>query len=117
MKTFLTICITSIVTWTATALFYGARTASERLWMASAVKAPGRMAITDLQNDMHAGRYELATAKVDALMTTWQRFSSDSDACRGSGIGDIMLIFSQISKESNVEPSEGANALPGEQLR
>ena len=109
MKTFLTIMITAVLTWIAAGLFHGLRTGAERLWMVSALKAPGRMAIGDIQQDMHAGRYDLARAKVDAFMRIWQRFSSGTDSCHGAGIGDIMVTFSKIQDDTNVE-NAGANA-------
>lgn len=104
MKTFLTVLLTATVTWFFTTLFHGARTGVERLWMVSAIKRPGGMALGEIQEDMHAGRYDVAKEKVDVLMTTWQRFSSGPDSFRGEGIGDIMVAFSQIPSLTNGAP-------------
>jgi hypothetical protein len=104
MKTFFTIVVTGVVTWIAAAMFHGFRTGTDRLWMVSAMKAPGRMAISDIQADLNAGRYDMAKKKVDALLSTWQRFSSEPNSCRGAGIGDIMVTFSKIAGDANVGP-------------
>jgi hypothetical protein len=109
MKTFLTIVITAIVTWIAVGLFHGIRMGTERLWMISAMKTPGGMAIRDIQAEMSAGRFEIAREKVDALAQTWQKFSSGPDSCSGAGIGDIMVTFSKIPDSTNVEPDGAAN--------
>jgi len=77
--------------------------------MVSAMKAPGGMAIRDIQADMNAGRFEVAKEKVDALAQTWQRFSSGPDSCSGAGIGDVMVTFSKIPDRTNVEPNGPAN--------
>jgi hypothetical protein len=109
MKIFLIIVITAVATWIVASLVNGVRTGTERLWMVSAIKAPGGMAISDIQGDMNAGRYDIAKEKIDAFMTTWQRFSSGPDSCRGAGIGDIMVTFSKILGHTNVEPDGTAN--------
>lgn len=109
MKTFLTIVITAIVTWVAAGVFYGLRTGVERLWMVSAIKAPGGMALRDVQADMNAGRYDIANEKIDALTATWLRFSSGPDSCRGAGIGDIMVTFSKLPSHTSVERDGPAN--------
>jgi hypothetical protein len=96
MKTFLIIVVTAAITWITISVIHGARTGAERLWLISAIKAPGRMALTEIQTDMNAGRYDVAKAKVDVLMTTWQRFDSGPDTFSGSGIGDIMIAFSKL---------------------
>ena len=64
--------------------------------MMSSIKAPGRMALREIQADMNAGRHALAKAKMDAFVNTWQRFESGPDSCSGSGIGDIMVTFSKL---------------------
>jgi hypothetical protein len=74
--------------------------------MVSAMKAPGGMALSDIQADIDARRYSVAKAKIDALVTTWQRFSAGPDSCSGQGIGDIMVTFSRIPV---VEPEHAAD--------
>jgi hypothetical protein len=101
MKTFLIIAVTAAITWTTVGVIHGLRTGVERLWLISAIKAPGRMALTEIQTDMNAGRYDVAKAKIDVLMTTWQRFDSGPDSFRGSGIGDIMVAFSKLDTNSS----------------
>ena len=96
MKTFLLIVVTVAVTWFIASAIHGIRTGVERLWLVSAVKAPGRMALKDIQADMNAGQYRLAKAKIDIFMDTWQRFESGPDSNRGPGIGDIMEAFSKL---------------------
>lgn len=74
MKTFLTVVIAVVVTWVIASVIHGVRTGTDRLWMVSAAKAPGRMALADIQADLDAHRYSVAKAKIDAFVTTWQRF-------------------------------------------
>ena len=100
MKTFLIIAATAVLTWITAGFVHGVGVGVERLWLISAVKAPGRMAIEDIQSDMAAERYQLAKAKIDLLADTWHRFDSGSDSFRGSGIGDIMVIFSKLDTNS-----------------
>ncbi|MEQ2010101.1 MAG: hypothetical protein ABMA26_25235 [Limisphaerales bacterium] len=101
MKTFLIIVVTAAITWITVSVIHGLRTGVERLWLISAIKAPGRMALTEIQTDMNAGRYDVAKAKIDVLMTTWQRFDSGPDAFSGSGIGDIMVAFGKLDTNSS----------------
>ena len=101
MKTFLVIVATAVITWITFSVIHGVRTGVERLWLISAIKAPGRMALGEIQTDMNAERYALAKAKIDALMSTWQRFNSGPDSFRGSGIGDIMVTFSKLDTNSS----------------
>jgi len=61
----------------------------------SAVKAPGRMALVDIQTDLHAGRWDLATAKLEALRKQWAVFEGEH-GFRGHAIGNIMVTFGQI---------------------
>lgn len=101
MKTFVVIVITAAVTWITFGVVQGIRTGRDRLWLISAIKAPGRMALRDIQADMNAGRYALAKAKIDVFMNTWQRFDSGPDSFSGSGIGDIMVAFSKLDTNGN----------------
>ena len=101
MKTFFVIVITAAITWVAVSIIHGVRIGAERLWLVSAIKAPGRMALGEIQADMNAERYALAKAKIDALMSTWQRFDSGPDSFRGSGIGDIMVTFSKLDTNNS----------------
>jgi hypothetical protein len=113
MKTFLVIVVTAFVTaaitWFAASTVHGVRTGIERLWLMSAVKAPGRMALGEIQADMNAGRYQLAKAKIDVLMDTWQRFDAEPPAFRGAALGDIMVTFSKLDTNSVVAHPEQAS--------
>jgi hypothetical protein len=95
-KTILTIVATALLTWTASSVAYSVHRGVERLWLVSAVKVPGKMAIAEIQTDMNAGRYDLAKAKLQAFSVTWERFNNGPDSFSGRGIGDIMLTFSKI---------------------
>jgi hypothetical protein len=101
MKTYIIIVVTAAVTWIAVSVVYGVRTHVERMWLISAIKAPGRMALTEIQTDMNEGSYDLAKAKMDVLMNTWQRFDSGPHAFRGLGIGDIIVAFRKLETNSN----------------
>ena len=101
MRTFLVVIFTAAVTWITASVVHGGRRGVERLWLISAVKVPGRMALGEIQTDLNAGRYALAKAKVDIFRDTWQRFASGPDSFRGSGIGDIMVAFSKADTNSS----------------
>jgi len=111
MKTFLVIVVTAAITWVTFSVLHGVRTGVERLWLISAIKAPGRMALSEIQTDMNAGRYVLAKAKIDAFINTWQRFDSGPDSFRGSGIGDIMVTFGRLDTNSSSTLTNKTNQL------
>jgi hypothetical protein len=113
MKTFLMVAVTVAVTWIIASVVHGVHTGTERLWLISAVKAPGRMALGEIQADMNAGRYQLAKAKIDLLVDTWQRFDSGPDSNRGLGIGDIMVVFSKLDTNSIVAHPESSGVTNG----
>ncbi len=113
MKTILVIVDTAAVTWIVSSFVHGVQTGTERLWFMSAVKAPGRMAISEIQLDMNAGRYEPAKAKIDVFMDTWQRFDAEPPAFRGSAIGDIMVAFSKLDTNGIVAHHEQSGATNG----
>jgi hypothetical protein len=102
MKTFVVIVITVAVTWIIANFVHHVRTGTERLWLISAVKAPGRMALGEIQEDMNAGRYKLAKAEIDVLVEAWQKFDSGPDSFGGPGIGDIMVTFSKSDTNSGI---------------
>jgi len=101
MKTFIIIVVTAAITGIAVSVIHGVRTGVGRLWLISAIKVPGRMALSEIQTEMNAGRYDVAKAKLGVLMTTWQRFDSGPDAFSGSGIGDIMVAFGKLDTNSS----------------
>ena len=106
MKTFVIIVVTATITCITVSGIHGVRTCVERLWLIGAIKAPGRMALSEIQTDMNAERYDVAKAKISVLMTTWQRFDSGPDAFSGSGIGDIMVAFGKIDTNNNSTPAK-----------
>ena len=111
-KTLLAIIVTALLTWITFSVVYSIRSGIERLWMVSAIKVPGRMAISEIQTDMNEGRYDLARAKLQVFMDTWQRFDRGPDSCGGCGIGDIMVAFSNIDTNHaamNPKPTAPAN--------
>lgn len=115
MKTFVVVLATAVVTWVIFSLIQGLQTGAERAWLISAIKAPGRMALGDIQADMKAGNYKLASAKIDLFVDTWQRFTSGSDGFRGVGIGDIMVSFSKIDTnrfETKPDAAQSRSRLP-----
>ncbi len=91
----LIIAVTAVTTWITANVAHGVRSGVERLWLISAIKVPGRMAIEEIQADMAAGRYEMATAKLQAFLDTWQRFNHGPDSFGGRGIGDVMSALAQ----------------------
>ena len=102
-KTFLGIIIIAVLTWVMCSALHGVRTGAEGLWMISAIKEPGKMAIAEIQTDLNEGRTDLAKKKLQVLMDTWQRFDKGPGFCSGPGIGDIMVAFSRI--DTNSEPA------------
>ena len=105
MKTFLVIVVTAVITWITVSIIHGVGTSVERLWLRSAIKAPGQMALTEIQADMQAGHYEAAKGKIDILTNTWQRFDSERDSFKGPGIGDVMVAFSKLDTNSSPTPT------------
>jgi hypothetical protein len=73
----------------------------------SAVKAPGRMALGEVEADLRAGHFEVANAKIAALKKQWAVFENEA-GFSGQAIGNIMVIFGQIDsapETSKTNPS------------
>ena len=87
----LTAVITSLCWYIATSM----RRSIEELWLISAVKAPGRMALQEMATDLQRGDVAAATAKLQILRSEWDRFEKD-DGLSGVGIGNIMVDFSRV---------------------
>lgn len=96
-RTFLTILITALVTSAGWYVVTSIRRGAEALWLMSAVKAPGRMALDRIQQDFAAGRDEVAKAKLAALRRQWAVFE-DEPAFRGQAIGNILGPFFEIDE-------------------
>jgi hypothetical protein len=69
------------------------------LWLESTVKAPGRMALSSIHDDLAAGRNNAAQAKLEALQRQWEIFEREG-RFRGEGIGSIMETFFQLENET-----------------
>lgn len=115
-RTFITALITALVTslcWYGASVANGVRRGIERVWLMSAVKAPGRMALDDIEADLTAGRFETAKAKIAALRQQWAVFDSEA-GFRGQAIGNIMVALGQIDSRMEAtpkaEPGGPANA-------
>jgi hypothetical protein len=93
MKAFLAGFATAVIAVVLFNLLTGVLTGE---WMISSIKSPGLMALTDIQADMNAKRYEIAGRKVDVFLKTWKKFSSGPDSCSGTGIGEIIPMFSEM---------------------
>ena len=110
MKAFLAGVATGLV---VTVAFFALRSIHNAEWLISAIKTPGGFVLHAIQADMNAKRYEMAKEKIDALVESWQRFSSGPDSCSGAGISDIPMTFSKmpdVTNGPNVEPDGAANS-------
>ncbi len=65
--TFISIMVSVLVTSLCWYVAGSLRRGVDGLWLVSAVKAPGRMALNAIETDLQAGRLEVAKAKVAAL--------------------------------------------------
>lgn len=98
--------ITSIV-WYAAMTFRDAFFASV---LRSAVKAPGRMALEQIQRDLDSGNYDIAKAHLGILRQLWSRFEAEPGPMVEQGIGDIMVKFREM-EESGTAPARGRSGL------
>ena len=111
-RTIISILITALVTSVCWYVVSGLLRGVEGLWLMSAVKAPGRMALDAIDADLQAGRLDMAKSKLAALRKQWSVFEGEA-GFRGQGVGDIMVTFSQmdIAAETNniAEPDGPVN--------
>lgn len=111
-RTLITILITALATSLCWYVAVGLLRGVEGLWLKSAVKAPGRMALDAIEADLEEGRLEIAKAKIGALKRLWGAFERE-DGFRGQAIGNIMVTFAQIDSgaQSNkkAEPDGPSN--------
>ncbi|MFM2081435.1 MAG: hypothetical protein RL380_126 [Verrucomicrobiota bacterium] len=103
MKTFLTIVATALVTWFVCSVTSAVKINVERLWFISAVKAPGRMAFDEIQNDFSQGRDAMAKAKFELFRTEWARFNLETNF-HGEAIGSIMVKFGKLERANSGNP-------------
>jgi hypothetical protein len=95
-KTIAIIAITAAITSICWSIATGMRFGVEKLWLISAVKAPGRMALDEIVTDLQRGDVAAATTKLQILRSEWDRFEKE-DGPSGAGIGNIMLQFSRAT--------------------
>jgi|WetSurMetagenome_2_1015567.scaffolds.fasta_scaffold809766_1 hypothetical protein len=111
-RTVITILLTALVTSLCWYVVGGLLRGVEGLWLMSAIKAPGRMALDVIEADLQAGRLQVAKAKMAALRRHWEAFEREA-GFRGQAIGNIMVTFGQIDSaaETNkeAEPDGPAN--------
>jgi hypothetical protein len=112
MKTFLVVVITIAATWIVASHVHEVQSNRERGrehgWFIGRVKAPVRLALQDIRLDINDGKFQLAKAKLDIFIDTWQRVN-----WLGHGIGadEILRAFDNADTNSIIahpEPS-GAN--------
>ena len=106
-KILITIAITAAVTSLCWHISNGLRDAYNRVWLISAVKAPGRMALDEIASDLTHSNITAATAKLQILRTEWRRFEAEDGI--DAGIGNIMVDFSRLPpqelKNESIEQS------------
>jgi hypothetical protein len=77
-RTLITILITILVTSLCWYVITELRRGVEELWLMSAVKAPGRMALGEVEADLRAGHFEVGNAKIAALKKQWAVFENEA---------------------------------------
>jgi hypothetical protein len=111
-RTVITILITALVTSLCWYVVSGLLRGVEGLWLMSAVKAPGRMALDEIEADLQAGRLDTAKTKIAVLRRQWALFEREA-GFRGQALGNIMVTFGQIDTTTqtnrNAEPDGAAN--------
>jgi len=114
-KTFVTILITALLTSLCWYVLTELRENINAFELMSAVKAPGAMAIDEIQADLIAGRVEVAKLKIAALKKQWAIFRSES-GFGGPGIGNIMVAFGKIDLDTDdaMKAKSGHPTIPTE---
>ena len=87
------IAVAAAITSLCWSIATGLRRGVEKLWLISAIKAPGRMALGEIATDLQRGDVATATVKLQILRSEWDRFEKE-DGFSGAGIGNIMVEFS-----------------------
>jgi hypothetical protein len=99
-RTLLTVAITVAV---MSLLFYVSSAANsvrrkiDQAWLMSAVKAPVRIALDEIQTDLNAGRYDVAKLKIAAFKKQWSIFEQ-AKGFSSQGIGNIMVEFATLDQ-------------------
>jgi hypothetical protein len=111
-RTFITILISVLVTSLCWYVVGSLRRGVAGLWLMSAVKAPGRMALDEIEADLQAGRIEIAKSKIAAFRKQWVVFESEH-GFRGQAIGDIMVRFRRMDSATDTNKiAEPSGAVP-----
>lgn len=74
----------------------------DEVWLISAVKAPGRMALDDIQAEMNAGNYDAAKLMIGAFKKQWTTFEQEQ-GFHGQAIGIIMVEFGRLDQTNAPE--------------
>ena len=99
----LTVILTVLGTWLVATLYFTLDMAKERMWLVSAVKAPGRMALLSIQADLEAGKTKLALAKLKRLHEEWSGFERGTQSFTGRAIGSIMPALHEVEQQIEQE--------------
>lgn len=91
----ITALLTSLCWYVGTSL----GSARDSVWLISAVKVPGRMALDTIADDMKKHRYAEACHRIEVLRREWKAFDQES-GFDGNAIGNIMVKFSQLEIEA-----------------
>jgi hypothetical protein len=99
----LTIILTILGTWLVVTFYFSLDMAKERMWLVSAVKVPGRMALFSIQVDLEAGRTKQALAKLKRFQDEWSGFERGTQSFTGRGIGSIMPALYEVERQFKAE--------------
>lgn len=101
-------CVVTSIVWYAAMRFGEALHAATLL---SAVKAPGRMALEQIQQDLDSGNYDMAKAHLSILRESWKRFEAERGLMVNEGIGNIMVEFRDM-EERCARPARAGGTSP-----
>ena len=112
MRTFVVVVVTIAATWIVASHVHEVQSNRERgreqEWFISKVKAPVRLVLEDIRLDINARQFQLAKAKMDIFIDTWQKVRW----FHGIGYEDILMAFDKVDTNSIVahpEPSGATN--------
>lgn len=94
-----TVLITALVTSLGWYAGTSLRSSRDRMWLVSAVKVPGRMALDAIAEDMSHHRYIEAYRRIKLFRREWHAFDQDG-GFNGNAIGNIMVEFSKLDIEA-----------------
>lgn len=91
-QTLVAVAITLVATSACWYVIGSVRRGAEETWLRSAVKAPGRMALDTIHEDLKFGDHYMAIAHLRILRASWAKFEAEERGVR-NGIGDVMVDF------------------------